>query len=85
MRQNQLYLLPITTSGGSEMVKGDIWHEIHSLFKLNESKKSIARKLNLDVRTVRKILSQAKPQKYKRREEKETLLTGHEDFIRTRL
>ena len=67
------------------MVKGDIWHEIHSLFKLNESKKSIARKLNLDVRTVRKILSQPRPQKYKRRETKETLLTGHEDFIKTRL
>ena len=83
MRQNQLYLLPILSSGGSEMVKGNIWHEIHSRFKLNESKKSIARNLNLDVRTVRKILSQPKPQKYQRREKKETLLTDHEDFIRT--
>ena len=85
MRQNQLYLLPILSSGGSEMVKGDIWHEIHSRFKLNESKKSIARNLNLDVRTVRKILSQPKPQKYQRQEKKETLLTSHEDFIRKRL
>ena len=40
------------------MVKEDIWHEIHSRFKRKESKKSIARSLDLDVRTVRKILPQ---------------------------
>jgi len=36
------------------MVKGDIWHEIHSRHMLKESKKSIARALGLDVRTVRR-------------------------------
>ena len=34
------------------MIKADQWHEIHSCFKLKEGKKSIARALGLDVRTV---------------------------------
>lgn len=67
------------------MVKGDIWHEIHSRFKLNESKKSIARTLNLDVRTVRKILSQSEPQRYQRAKSGKTLLTGYQEYIKKRL
>lgn len=67
------------------MVKGDIWHEIHSRFKLNESKKSIARKLNLDVRTVRKILSQSESQRYQRAKSGKTLLRDYQDYIKKRL
>lgn len=67
------------------MVKGDVWHEIHSRFKLKESKKSIARTLDLDVRTVRKILSQPEPKKYQRQKKVKTLLTGHQDYIKKRL
>lgn len=85
MRQNQLYFLPKASSGGTEMIKGEIWHEIHSRFKLKESKKSIARNLDLDVRTVRRILSQPEPEKYHRPIKKKTLLTSHEEFIKNRL
>jgi len=49
----------MNSSGGEEMVNGSLWHEIHSRFKLKETKKSIARALGLDVRTVRKVLRQA--------------------------
>jgi len=54
--QKALYLLPIKESGGKDIVKAELWHEIHSRFKLKEPKKSIARSLGIDVRTVRKVL-----------------------------
>ncbi len=57
--QHEVCLLPMNPSGGEEMVNGSLWHEIHSRFKLKETKKSIARALGLDVRTVRKVLRQA--------------------------
>jgi len=50
-------VISLSSAGsGGDMVKGDIWHKIHSRHKLKESKKSIARALGLDVRTVRKVL-----------------------------
>jgi hypothetical protein len=55
------------------MVKGDQWHEIHSRFKLKETKKSIARSPGLDVRSVRKILRQSEPSPYRREELAATL------------
>jgi len=27
------------TSGGGDMVKGDVWHDIHSRFKLKETQR----------------------------------------------
>ncbi|NPU83848.1 MAG: hypothetical protein HPY65_05105 [Syntrophaceae bacterium] len=57
----EVIILPMAASGGDEMIKGDQWHEIHTRHRLHESKKSIARALGLDVRTVRKILSQKEP------------------------
>ena len=85
MKPNQLNLLPTLPSGGTEMIKGEIWHEIHSRFRLKESKKSIAKALDLDVRTVRKILTQPEPQKYHRPVKKKTLLSSYEEFIKKRL
>jgi len=40
------------------MVKGDLWHEIHSRRKLKQAKKAIARTVGVSVQTVRKILRQ---------------------------
>ncbi|MCP2619689.1 hypothetical protein NLC35_00355 [Candidatus Aminicenantes bacterium AC-334-K16] len=67
------------------MVKAEIWHEIHSRFKLKESKKSIARSLGIDVRTMRKILRQSQPERYRRKKKEKTLLSGYEGYIRKRL
>jgi transposase len=67
------------------MVKGDIWHEIHSRHKLKESKKSIARALGLDVRTVRKVLRQSQPRPYERKKRGSAALAPYLDFIRGRL
>ena len=67
------------------MVNGSLWHEIHSRFKLKETRKSIARSLGLDVRTVRKVLKQREPAPYHRTRTEETLLSLYEGHIRQRL
>jgi transposase len=67
------------------MVKADMWHEIHSRFKLKETKKEIARALSLDVRTVRKLLRQDAPQPYERERRGSRLLAGLEERIRRRV
>jgi excinuclease UvrABC ATPase subunit len=43
MTQNKVCFLPANSSGGEDMVKGELWHEIHSRHRLKETKKSIAR------------------------------------------
>jgi len=73
------------TGTGGDMVKGDIWHEIHSRHKLKESKKSIGRALGLDVRTVRKILRQKEPRPYERKKRGSAALAPFLGFIRERL
>jgi len=72
-------------TGGNAMVKQELWHEIHSRFKLKESKKSIARSVSLSVQTVRKVLKQGEPGPYKRSKGKASILSPYEDFIRQRL
>lgn len=67
------------------MIKQELWHEIHSRFKLKESKKSIARSLGVSVQTVRKILSQSNPKAYRRKKANSNLLSTYHEYIRQRL
>lgn len=67
------------------MVKGDLWQEIHSRFKLRETKKAIARALQLDIKTVRKILRQKQPQSYSREKQESLVLKPHKSYILKRL
>jgi len=85
MEQEKEIILPTIDSGGEGMVNGELWHEIHSRFKLKESKKSIARALGLSVQTVRKVLRQEKPTPYERVRKGDGLLAPYEVFIRQRL
>ena len=41
MNQENAIFLPFVILGGKDMIKYEVWHEIHSRFKLKESKKSI--------------------------------------------
>ena len=81
----EVCLLPMNPSAGKEMVNGSLWHEIYSRFKLKETRKSIARSLGLDVRTVRKVLKQREPAPYHQKRPEETLLSLDEEHIRQRL
>jgi transposase len=67
------------------MIKQEVWHEIHSRFKLKESKKSIARTMGLSVQTVRKILKQSTPKGYERSKSSGGVLSQYEDYIHQRL
>jgi len=63
------------------MVKGDLWHEIHSRHRLKETKKSIARAVGLSIRTVRKILRQVAPQPYARKPVEGGLLEPFREYV----
>jgi transposase len=67
------------------MVKADLWQEIHSRYKLRETKKSIARALGLHVQTVRKVLHQMSPRPYKRPKSEESVLSPFADYILRRV
>jgi len=67
------------------MIKAELWHEIHSRFKLKEKKKSIARTIGLSVQTVRKILRQKQPKAYDRKKQESELLGSYQDYILRRL
>ena len=61
------------------------WHEIHSRFKLRETKKAIARAVGLSVQTVRKILRQKQPLGYVREKQESELLGPYQAYILQRL
>jgi len=67
------------------MVKQEVWHEIHSRFRLKEPKKSIARSMGLSVQTVRKTLNQLAPKPYRRSKPYTGILSAYETYIRQRL
>ena len=85
MTSQDVCFLPIIGSGGMKMVKHEVWHEIHSRFRLKESKKSIARSVGLSVQTVRKILRQKQPTSYQCSRQPSNILSPYEDYIRPRL
>jgi len=85
MSSKSVCFLPILELGGKDMIKADLWQEIHSRRKLRESKKSIARTLGLHIQTVRKILHQMSPRPYARTKSEESVLAPYADYILRRL
>jgi hypothetical protein len=85
MQREHVLFLPATVLEGEGMVKSDLWHEIHSRFKLKETKKAIARTLGLSILTVRKVLRQAAPQPYRKAKTESELLAPHKGYILQRL
>ena len=67
------------------MIRQEVWREVHSRFRLGESKKGIARALDLSVQTVRKVLRESEPGRYIRSKPPGGVLEGFEAFIRERL
>jgi DNA invertase Pin-like site-specific DNA recombinase len=78
MVNQDVCFLPMIVSGGGEMIRDELWHEIHSRFKLKESKKSIARSVGVSVQTVRKILKEDKARSYKRSRQGGGMLAPYE-------
>ncbi len=67
------------------MVGQERWQEIHRLFREERIPVAeIARRLNLDRKTVRRCLQQATWQPYTRPTRADTLLAPHADWLRER-
>jgi transposase len=78
-------LLPrLEEPGEVGMVREDRWAEIHRLFGERVAIAEIARRFDLDRKTVRRCLHQTQWQPYRRAERTDTLLVQHADFLRTR-
>jgi len=67
------------------MIKGDLWRQVHSRHNLKESTKSIARTLQLDIKTVRKVLRQKQPRAYVWEKQQSRLLRPYRSYILQRL
>jgi transposase len=84
MTVDSVCFLPIERSGGEDTVKDDLSDEIHSRWKLKETKKAVAGGLRLDVWTVCRVLRQEASQAYERVRKGSRLLGDVEDCIRQR-
>jgi transposase len=69
---------------GSTMVREDRWTEIRRLCEAGRSISEIARRFDLDRKTVRKWLRRQKWSPYRRPERVDTLLAEHADYLRRR-
>jgi transposase len=71
--------------GEELMVQEDRWEEIHRLHEQDRLPVSeIARRLDLDRKTVRRCLSQSQWQPYRRAPRTDTLLAAHAEYLSTR-
>lgn len=67
------------------MIRATLWEEMHRLFTVErQSKSAIARALDLDVKTVRRCLSQTAWRPYHRAPDPDTLLAPYRAFLETR-
>ncbi|HSB81634.1 MAG TPA: IS21 family transposase [Candidatus Methylomirabilis sp.] len=67
------------------MIREELWQEVHRLFTVDRwSKAAIGRELDLDVKTVRRVLQQASWQPYHRAPAAHALLTAHRSFLEQR-
>ena len=70
--------------GEVEMVRQDRWEEIHRLFGAHVPLAEIARRLDLDRKTVRRCVRQDRWEPYRRPERTDTVLAQHAAFLRQR-
>jgi transposase len=74
-----------TPLGEGLMVREEAWREVHRLFHVErQPKAAIARRLDLDRKTVRTILREPGWQPYRRAERGDTVLAEHIDYLRQR-
>jgi transposase len=73
--------LPGNSQGGKEMIGFDRWIEVKGLRQRGWSIRKIARELAMDRKTVRRALSQARPQPYRREVKKASILAPYMGFL----
>ena len=76
-------LLPTASSGGEVMLPFETWARVHALARNGRSIRGIAHDLDLDRKTVRRVLRQTHPEPY-HRAPKPSLLAPYEAHLRVR-
>jgi transposase len=71
-------------AGESPMIDFDLWTEIHARFRRGQGKRTLARELRLDRKTIKRILAQSRPAPYHRTVPRFSVVTPYLDYIQRR-
>jgi transposase len=71
-------------AGESPMIDFDLWTEVHARFRRGQGKRTLARELGLDRKTIKRILAQARPEPYHRTVPRLSVVTPYLDYIQRR-
>jgi transposase len=82
---NLLHSPPNWQQGEGEMISFDLWTEIHARARRGEAKQKIARELGVDRKTVRHLLTQARPMRYQRTVSRPALVSPYVAYIQRRV
>jgi transposase len=82
--ETSLHARPNPLQEEGEMMSFDLWTEIHARARRGEAKQQIARDLGLDRKTVRRIVSQARPMPYRRRVSHPSVVAPYLEYIQQR-
>jgi transposase len=71
-------------AGESLMIDCDMWTEVHARSRRGQGKRTMARELGLDRKTIKRILAQARPVPYQRTVARPSVVTPYLDYIQRR-
>jgi transposase len=71
--------------GESPMIDFELWTEVHARFRRGQGKRTMARELGLDRKTVKRILAQERPMPYRRTVTRPSVVTPFLDYIQRRV
>jgi transposase len=72
-------------AGESPMIDFEWWTEVHARFRRGQGKRTIARELGLDRKTVKRILAQERPAPYCRTVTRPSVVAPYLDYIHRRV
>jgi transposase len=71
--------------GESQMIEFELWTEVHARFRRGQGKRTIARELGLDRKTVKRLLGQERPAPYHRTVSRPAVVAPYLDHIQRRV
>jgi transposase len=66
------------------MIDFNLWTEVHVRFRRGQGKRTMARELGRDRKTIKRILAQARPVPYQRMVPRPSVVTPYLDYIQRR-
>jgi transposase len=71
--------------GESHMLECELWTEVHARFRRGQGKRTMARELRLDRKTVKRLLGQERPARYHRTVSRPTVVAPYLNHIQRRV